>query len=233
MAMPVNPKLLVSVRSVEEAREAIEGGADLIDVKEPSRGALGAADQDVIERIIREVGGRLPVSAAMGEFVEWDYRELSKGLSFVKWGLSHLQGLDDLWDIRLSQPTVEPVLVAYADHERAVAPAPDVLVQAAIEQRFPAFLIDTAVKDGNSILDWIDLSKLGIWRVELAEAGVPLALAGSLGEREIRLLAPIQPDWFAVRGAACEGGREGTVRASKVRRLKEIIAEASHQRLEG
>ena len=35
---------LVSVRSPEEALAALEGGADLIDVKEPSRGPLGAAD---------------------------------------------------------------------------------------------------------------------------------------------------------------------------------------------
>ena len=37
------PQLLVSVRSAEEARAALEGGAALIDVKEPSRGSLGSA----------------------------------------------------------------------------------------------------------------------------------------------------------------------------------------------
>ena len=35
--------LLVSVRNVEEALAALEGGASLIDVKEPSRGPLGRA----------------------------------------------------------------------------------------------------------------------------------------------------------------------------------------------
>ena len=39
------PKLLVSVRSADEARAALAGGADLIDVKEPAHGPLGAARQ--------------------------------------------------------------------------------------------------------------------------------------------------------------------------------------------
>ena len=34
-------RLLVSVRSAEEAEIALAGGADVIDVKEPRRGALG------------------------------------------------------------------------------------------------------------------------------------------------------------------------------------------------
>ena len=37
------------------------------------------------------------------------------------------------------------------------------------------------------------------------DAGVTIALAGSLGRSLIRTLKPTAPDWFAVRGAACEG----------------------------
>ena len=46
-------RLLVSVRSVEEAEAALAGGADLIDVKEPTRGSLGRADDAVIAAILR------------------------------------------------------------------------------------------------------------------------------------------------------------------------------------
>ena len=37
------PSLLVSVRCVDEVAAAIEGGAEIIDVKEPSHGSLGMA----------------------------------------------------------------------------------------------------------------------------------------------------------------------------------------------
>jgi len=47
----VGTQLLVSTRSPEEAREALAGGVDFIDVKEPDRGPLGAADIDVRNRI--------------------------------------------------------------------------------------------------------------------------------------------------------------------------------------
>jgi beta-ribofuranosylaminobenzene 5'-phosphate synthase len=48
----IGTRLLVSVRSPEEAHDALKGGVDLIDVKEPSRGPLGAADVDVRNRIV-------------------------------------------------------------------------------------------------------------------------------------------------------------------------------------
>src|SRR5215212_6095908 len=59
-AIPI-PGLLVSVRNVEEAHRALEGGAALIDVKEPSRGALGRADDNVIAAVVAAVAGRRPV----------------------------------------------------------------------------------------------------------------------------------------------------------------------------
>ena len=62
--------LLVSVRSVAEAEIALAGGAAIIDVKEPSRGALGRADDTIIADIVRSVAGRAPVSAALGELID-------------------------------------------------------------------------------------------------------------------------------------------------------------------
>jgi uncharacterized protein (UPF0264 family) len=40
-------RLLVSVANAAEARTALEGDADIIDVKDPSRGSLGMADASV------------------------------------------------------------------------------------------------------------------------------------------------------------------------------------------
>ncbi len=53
-------RLLVSVRSAAEAEIALVGGAALIDVKEPARGALGMADFQVIRDVITAVAGRAP-----------------------------------------------------------------------------------------------------------------------------------------------------------------------------
>jgi uncharacterized protein (UPF0264 family) len=223
-----SPQLLVSVRSADEARAALAGGADLIDVKEPTRGPLGAADLPVIRDVIAAVNGRVAVSAAFGEWHEWVEQKAPAGLHYAKWGLARLTTPPSgvLTRIRMTDCAFFPVLVAYADHRRAESPDPEWLAGAAVRYHFPAFLIDTAVKDGSTLLDWIAPATLARLRFELGDAGVPLALAGSLDEAAIRTLGPLVPNWFAVRGAACTGGRSGTVCADRVRRLKDVISEA-------
>ena len=65
-----HPRLLVSVRDAAEAAAALAGGAALIDVKEPARGSLGRADAATIAAVVAAVGGRVPVSVALGELRE-------------------------------------------------------------------------------------------------------------------------------------------------------------------
>ncbi|MGH8728453.1 MAG: (5-formylfuran-3-yl)methyl phosphate synthase, partial [Burkholderiales bacterium] len=60
-------KFLASVTSVEEARIAFECGADLIDCKDPSSGALGALRDETVAAIVKYVAGRRPVSATIGD----------------------------------------------------------------------------------------------------------------------------------------------------------------------
>jgi uncharacterized protein (UPF0264 family) len=53
-----------------------------------------------------------------------------------------------------------------------------------------------------------------------------VALAGSLGPAQVRTLRAAGPDWFAVRGAVCQGGRRAAaVDAGKVRQLVQLLAE--------
>jgi uncharacterized protein (UPF0264 family) len=229
---PSRTGLLVSVRSASEAVTALEGGVDLIDVKEPTLGPLGAAATTVVREVVAVIAGRRPVSAALGEWRDWDGQPVPEGLRYVKWGLAGVA--DDagaaLRQMRKTPVAAEPVLVAYADHRRASSPDPVWLAERAMALGFAAFLLDTAVKDGSTLVDWIAPATLARIRFQLADREVPMALAGSLDEAEIRRLAPLKPDWFAVRGAACVGGRGGTVSANRVRQLKSVIGESVSSR---
>ena len=60
-------RLLVSVVSAAEARQALAGGADIIDVKDPGEGALGAPSPRVLSEVVQVVGGAVPVSVALGD----------------------------------------------------------------------------------------------------------------------------------------------------------------------
>jgi uncharacterized protein (UPF0264 family) len=232
-------QLLVSVRSAAEAEAALCGGAALIDVKEPSRGALGRADDPVIAEVLRAVAGRAPVSAALGELCEARGEPLPSAvasLAFVKWGPAGCQGDEDAWDakldlefgrLRTAAASCRPVAVAYADWRRAKAPAPDQICAFASRRPGGAFLIDTWEKDGSTLLDWLPEAEASRLCRALRAAGVAVALAGSLGSAEIERLLPARPDWFAVRGAVCAGGRQAVLDEGKVRRLARLLRDAA------
>jgi uncharacterized protein (UPF0264 family) len=88
--MTVYPRLLVSVRNAAETAAALAGGADLIDVKEPDRGSLGAADARQIAEVVRHVAGRVPVSVALGELTDVVGQPLPDltGVTYAKLGLA-------------------------------------------------------------------------------------------------------------------------------------------------
>ena len=230
-------RLLVSVRSAAEAEAASAGGAALIDVKEPARGALGRADDATIADVVRVVAGRAPVSAALGELRDEPRAKTPAcltSLTFVKCGLAACatedgwrSELDALADAaRQAAPLCRMVAVAYADWRRARSPAPDEICAFVCQRPGWGFLLDTWAKDGLTLLDWLSRVELDRLCRVCRDAGAPIALAGSLGRSLIRTLKPTDPDWFAVRGAACHGlQRTAVIDADKVRDLVDLIAE--------
>src|SRR5262245_38997694 len=223
--------LLVSVKSPAEARLAVGGGADLVDVKDPSRGSLGRADDGVVAAVLEAVAGARPVSAALGELRDWDRQPLPPcldRLAFVKWGLADAPA-DWGNHIDLMRQRVEGsspcrvVLTAYADHERAGAPQPWEAVRHAVRQRFTVLLVGTCLEDGTSLVAWLSVPVLRDLVATCRDHGVRVALAGSLTPRDVEALLPLRPDWFAVRGAACLDGRRGAeLDGERVRRLVKL-----------
>jgi uncharacterized protein (UPF0264 family) len=194
----------------------MEGGATLLDVKEPRLGSLGRARDRTIRLIFERVAERLPVSAAMGELLQTPQSPPLTGLAYAKWGLSgylHKDWQEALREARseLKQHNLrcEPVVVAYADWERALSPRPNLICEFACGDGFAALLVDTWKKDGTTLLDWVGVEELSRMALQCRAAGVKLALAGSLGPKEIVELRAIQPEWFAVRGAVCRQGKRG------------------------
>jgi uncharacterized protein (UPF0264 family) len=222
--------LLVSVRSAAEAEAAVRGGAALIDVKEPAHGSLGRASEQTIADVVRAVAGRRPVSAALGELAD-SVTLPAVPLDYVKWGLAGRGEAD--WRRELGEAIRQltehrsgcrPVAVAYADWNRAEAPTPEAVCSFAIEHGLGAYLLDTGHKDGSTLLDWLSRAEIERLRDRCRTAGVPLALAGSLGPAEIRLLLPLRPNWFAVRGAACPNRRrDAPIDEEAVRQLVALL----------
>lgn len=223
-------QLLVSVRSAQEARDALAGGAAIIDVKEPSRGSLGRADSSVWREVATAVRGRVPVSAALGELTEF---ELQRGgaaevLQFAKVGLAGCAAMADWRErwatvVRSLPDGVFPVAVSYADWRNVEAPPPQKVIEAGRALGCAAWLMDTCDKQSGRLLSHVTLDELA-GLIDLARAReLKTVLAGSLTSEMIRRLLPLEPDYIAVRGAACSGCREGAIDRDRVGRLAALL----------
>jgi uncharacterized protein (UPF0264 family) len=229
--------LLVSVRCADEALAALEGGADLIDIKEPARGALGAARPQAWKDVAALVAGRVPVSAALGELVDSPApARPCEGIRYVKLGLAGCGRRPDwaaAWGAALSAlpPTVQPVAVAYADWRAADAPAPWRVLDRAAAVGCAGILLDTFDKRGGDLFQHLDVAGIE----KLVEAGHSAAMfvviAGSLTLASIDLLVPLAPNYIAVRRAICVGGREGRADSRLIREWAERIRGVCQARL--
>jgi uncharacterized protein (UPF0264 family) len=214
-------RLLVSVRCADEAAVALDSGADVIDVKEPSRGALGKADDITIAAIVDRVQRRAAVSVAMGELADAPPVPPT-GVDYIKFGLAHAPAD---WRKRLTGGNV--IVVAYADHRRAGSPPVADVIAFAVRHRVKGVLIDTAVKDGRDLFDFSD-DDLPRWIEMVQQAGRIIALAGSLHGDAIDRAAALRPDIIGVRGAACrKGDRAAAIDADRIARLKARLSKCT------
>jgi (5-formylfuran-3-yl)methyl phosphate synthase len=229
--------LLISVRSSAEAEVVLEGGADIIDVKEPGRGALGPADPEVWREIQLAVGRYAITSVALGELLSDPVDLLAPqtaGFRYAKIGLAGCHKADGWirrWEtvVREFPRGTLPVPVAYADWPSAVAPSPSVALWLAQRSAARLLLVDTHDKRRGALLDVLSWETLRELARDAKEAGVQLALAGSLTRASIEKVQKLSPAYIGVRGAACVGGRSGTIDLARVKSLARVLRSAQEK----
>ena len=226
-------RLLVSVVDAGEARVAAAAGADIVDVKNPAEGSLGAPSPAVIADVRAAVPAELPVSAAIGDMPDLPGTAAraargaaSSGAAFVKvglWGVSTADGAVALLRaVRDAVPGAVVVAAGYADARRvAHAPlAPELLPGVARAAGVGVCLLDTAVKDGRGLLAWLSPRALAALVGEAHAAGLEVALAGALRAEDLPVVRATGADIAGVRSAACgDGRRSGPLDAARVRAL--------------
>ena len=227
-------KLLVSVMDADEARVAAAAGADIVDVKNPAEGSLGAPSPAVIAAVRAAVPRALPVSAAIGDMPNLPgtaalaaLGAACSGAAFVKaglWGVStEAEAVTLLRAIKEAVPGAAVVAAAYADARRvAHAPlAPELLPRVASAAGVGVCLLDTAVKDGRGLLEWLSPDALTSLVADAHDAGMEFAVAGALRADDLPIVHATGADIAGVRSAACsDGARSGPLDAARVRALR-------------
>jgi (5-formylfuran-3-yl)methyl phosphate synthase len=224
-------RLLVSVRSAQEARRALLGGADIIDVKDPGEGALGAPAPGVLAEVVDAVGSAAPVSVALGDMPDLPHTAALAargaaltGADYVKVGLRGVNTLDRAVAVMsavsdavgVGGDRVSVIAAAYADADvldpPALAPAwlPELVQRTGIA----GALVDTCVKDGRGLYGWLSESELADLIARTRAAGARLAVAGQLTREQ---LCRVDADIVGVRSAVCrDGDRTGELDSALV-----------------
>ncbi|MBN1245461.1 hypothetical protein JXA31_07705 [Candidatus Bathyarchaeota archaeon] len=236
-------KLLISPKNEKEAVEAISGGADIIDVKNPKEGPLGASFPWVIKRIRQITPTNIEVSCTLGEVPNLpgsmalaSLGAAATGVNYIKAGLYGLKTLEEAVYLMQSvtkaakeyNPSIKVVASGYADAARLSTVDPLLVPKIAYEAQADIAMLDTAIKDGKSLFNFLTKPQLQRF-VDVAHSyGLKAALAGSLQKEDLPVVYALGADVAGLRGAACtlSDRVNGQITREKVQELVEVVKRA-------
>ena len=233
-------KLLISPADEKEAAEAVAGGADIIDVKNPKEGALGASFPWIIRRIREATPTNIEVSCAIGDAPNLPCSvalaalgAATTGVEYVKVGLYGVKTKKEAVylmhnvtkAVKGCNPAIKVVATGYADAEKIGAVDPLLVPDITHEAEADVAMIDTAVKDGKNLFNFLTTTQLKTFVNDSHAHGLKAALAGSLRKEDLQSVYALGADIAGLRGAACTNSdrENGKITRGNVRALVEAL----------
>jgi uncharacterized protein (UPF0264 family) len=233
-------KLLVSVVDEEEALNAFQGGCDILDVKNPKEGSLGANHPLLIKRIVEKFKGKVEISATIGDLPNLPgtaslaaLGAASLGVNYVKAGLLGVNDFNSALNlmnwivkaVREENADVKVVACCYADYKLVGSLNPIYLPSVAYESGADGILIDVKTKNGGKVFNHLDVEQMVRIYSKAREYGLITALAGGLSFEDLCYVAKLKVDVLGVRRSVCDSDDwlHGKVRMEKVRDMKSRI----------
>ncbi|MCH8206655.1 MAG: (5-formylfuran-3-yl)methyl phosphate synthase [Chloroflexi bacterium] len=214
--------LMVSVQNLIEALEALQGGADIVDVKNLQEALVGSAHP----RVVKDVREAVPLenhvsvtlgvvpnqvgTVAMAAYTAGVLKATSVKVGFMK--TEYEAAVEILLASRDALEGFDTKLIGslFADNPLYDGLDPHLMVRLAKEGLCDGFLIDTLTKDGRNLFDFLAEEELRDMVLEGKELGMSTALSGHLRIQDLDELARINPDIVGVRGAVCQKGDRQT-----------------------
>ena len=239
-------KLLISPINKKEALEVIAGGADIIDVKNPKEGALGANYPWVIKQIKEVTPKNIEVSCTLGEVGNFPgsvslaaLGAASLGVDYIKVGLYGIKTSEEaiflLQNVSRAakecSPKIKIAVAGYADAEKIGAINPLFIPEIAHAAKVHVAMIDTSVKDDKNLFDHLSLGELKKFVDSSHSFGLEAALAGSLRKQDLTVVYSLGADIAGLRGAACTNSNRvtGQITRQLVAELVEAVRRAERQ----
>jgi uncharacterized protein (UPF0264 family) len=222
---------MISIKDLREAGEVMAaGGVDILDVKNPAEGTLGANTPGVIEEVMALAPKGVEIAASIGDLdfrpgtaslaafgtatLEVDYVTASmfavRTPREVGVMAGHLRRAIDEYD-----PGCGLIISGYADAGRIGAADPFDFVDQM--EGADILMVDTAIKDGKNVLDFAPMERLSELKERAHDQGMELILAGSIRIPHLEEALRVDPDILGFRGVVCQ---DGEARREKVTQLK-------------
>jgi uncharacterized protein (UPF0264 family) len=176
--------MLASVNSLAEALLVLNAEVDIIDLKQPEQGALGALEVADVKKIVAEIAGRCPVSATIGdlpmqpELVFNAVKAMSEtGVDYIKIGFfpgDDWQGtVNKLAELTGQNHALIAVLFADTQFDFAIIS----LLKVA---GFKGVMLDTMNKKSGALLQVMSMAKIVGFIAQVKKLELMCGLAGSL-----------------------------------------------------
>jgi (5-formylfuran-3-yl)methyl phosphate synthase len=219
--------MLASVADVIETEIALVEGADIIDLKDPAQGPLGALPLEVVREIVAAVGGRRLLSAVAGNLdmvpallVDAVASLAETGVDYVKIGF--LPSANAGACIAALHPLAgrtRLVGVLFADLDPDLALLPRFAAAG-----FAGVMLDTATKGKGRLLDYSDIPALKTFIEACRRSRLAAGLAGSLEPPDVARLLPLEPAFLGFRGAlTATQDRSSRLDGDRVKLLRDLI----------
>ncbi|MDD1620757.1 MAG: (5-formylfuran-3-yl)methyl phosphate synthase [Methylococcaceae bacterium] len=220
--------MLASVNSLEEARLVKGFGVDIIDLKQPALGALGALDLETVTEIVAALKPSAQISATVGDLpMQADVlgkavQEMAAtGVDYVKIGFFPGGDWPGSMDALAGMARQGRALIAvlFADTH------PDFsLIETLASAGFRGVMLDTMDKRRGSLTDLMAIDELQEFVRTAKACSLLTGLAGSLKASDIGELLPLDADYLGFRGALCrERNRTAALDEGQVLKIKELL----------
>jgi uncharacterized protein (UPF0264 family) len=202
-----------------EALDSIKGGADILDVKNPKEGSLGANFPRVIRKVKEVTPENLELSATIGDLPNLPgtaslaaLGAATSGVDYVKAGLLGVKTCEEstvlmtevVKAVKEYDDSVKTIASGYADFKYIGCMNPLELPLVAYKAQADGVLVDVKIKNGQTnLFSFLTDEKLKELIDKAHNNNLLVALAGSLDTPDIHRVYSLGADIIGVRGAVC------------------------------
>jgi len=236
-------QLLISPKTIEEAKIVISSRVSIIDCKNPDEGSLGAN----FPWIIKEMKELLPknssqlLSATIGDFPNLPgsaslaaLGAAVSGADLIKVGLKGPNNVEEgiklmknvVKAVRNYNKNIKVVTAGYADYARMNTSLDFLAIPTiAAESGADVAMLDTYIKDKKGLFDFLNVNQLIEFKKKANNLNLRVALAGNLTQSVLSKIRKIMPDIIGVRSMVCEGHdrKYGSIRSDLIENLKSYL----------